>query len=48
MKVGPYFEKNGRSERIRTFDPLVPNQMRYQTALRSDKPHILMRDRGNS
>ena len=28
---------NGRSERIRTFDPLVPNQMRYQTALRSDK-----------
>ena len=47
-KVGPYFEMNGRSERIRTFDPLVPNQMRYQTALRSDKPHILMRDRGNS
>ena len=25
--------KNGRSERIRTFDPLVPNQVRYQAAL---------------
>ena len=31
----------GRSDRIRTYDPLVPNQMRYQTALRSDKPCIL-------
>jgi hypothetical protein len=47
IKVGPLM-KNGRSERIRTFDPLVPNQMRYQTALRSDKPHILMRYAGNS
>ena len=28
---------NGRGERIRTFDPLVPNQMRYQAALRPDK-----------
>ena len=45
--VGP-FRMNGRSERIRTFDPLVPNQMRYQTALRSDKPHILMRDQWKS
>ena len=26
----------GRSDRIRTYDPLVPNQMRYQTALRSE------------
>ena len=26
---------NGRSERTRTFDPLVPNQVRYQTALHS-------------
>jgi len=25
----------GRSSRIRTYDPLVPNQMRYQTALHS-------------
>lgn len=31
----------GRSERIRTFDPLIPNQMRYQAALRSDEPSIL-------
>ena len=29
---------NGRGERIRTFDPLVPNQMRYQAALRPDEP----------
>ena len=28
--------KSGRSERIRTFDPLNPNQVRYQTAPRSD------------
>ena len=27
---------NGRSERTRTFDPLVPNQVRYQTALHSE------------
>ena len=27
----------GPSGRIRTCDPLVPNQMRYQTALHSDK-----------
>lgn len=26
----------GRSDRIRTYDPLIPNQMRYQAALRSD------------
>ncbi len=26
---------NGRSERIRTSDPLIPNQVRYQAALRS-------------
>ena len=32
---------DGRSDRIRTYDPLVPNQMRYQTALRSAKPVIL-------
>ena len=25
--------KNGRSSRIRTCDPLVPSQVRYQTAL---------------
>jgi hypothetical protein len=34
-------KKLGRGERIRTFDPLVPNQMRYQAALHPDKPSIL-------
>ena len=29
-------EGNGRGERIRTSDPLVPNQVRYQTALRPE------------
>jgi hypothetical protein len=29
-------EFDGRGERIRTFDPLVPNQMRYQAALHPD------------
>jgi hypothetical protein len=28
--------RNGRGDRIRTYDPLVPNQMRYQTALLPD------------
>ena len=27
---------NGRGDRIRTCDPLVPNQMRYQAALLPD------------
>ncbi len=27
----------GRSERIRTSDPLLPKQVRYQAALRSDR-----------
>ena len=30
-----YFD--GRGDRIRTYDPLVPNQMRYQAALRPDQ-----------
>jgi hypothetical protein len=29
--------RNGRGERIRTSDPLVPNQVRYQTALRPEQ-----------
>lgn len=29
--------KSGRSERIRTSDPLLPKQVRYQAALRSDR-----------
>jgi hypothetical protein len=28
--------KYGRSERIRTSDPIVPNDVRYQAALHSD------------
>src|SRR5580704_19774527 len=28
--------RNGRSDRIRTCDPLTPSQVRYQAALRSD------------
>ena len=31
----------GRGDRIRTYDPLVPNQMRYQTALHPES-HILL------
>lgn len=31
-----YFGKNGRGSKIRTCDPLVPNQMRYQAALYPD------------
>ncbi len=27
---------DGRSDRIRTYDPLVPNEVRYQAALHSD------------
>ena len=33
----------GRSERIRTSDPLVPNEVRYQTALHSDLIAFFMR-----
>ena len=35
LREGPNW-KNGRGERIRTSDPLVPNQVRYQTALRPE------------
>ena len=34
-------KNHGRGERIRTFDPLLPKQMRYQAALRPDKLAIL-------
>jgi hypothetical protein len=33
MNDGELFLLNGRGDRIRTCDPLVPNQMRYQAAL---------------
>lgn len=36
-------EIDGRGERIRTFDPLVPNQMRYQAALRPDFRIVMVR-----
>ena len=36
-----FFRWNGRSGGIRTRDPLLPKQMRYQTALRSDETRIL-------
>ena len=40
--VGELFCRNfGRSTRIRTLDPLVPNQVRYQTAPHSDKSQII-------
>ncbi len=32
---------SGRGSRIRTYDPLVPNQMRYQTALCPDGKYVL-------
>ena len=31
------YREIGRSERIRTSDPLLPKQVRYQAALRSDR-----------
>ena len=36
MSLAALVLSTGRGERIRTFDPLVPNQMRYQAALRPD------------
>ena len=35
--LGSLKVRNGRGDRIRTCDPLVPNQMRYQTALLPDR-----------
>ena len=35
ITLEPYLNR-GRSTRIRTLDPLVPNQVRYQTAPHSD------------
>ena len=32
-----FFKISGRGGGIRTHDPLVPNQMRYQAALRPDE-----------
>lgn len=38
--------ETGRSERIRTSDPLLPKQVRYQAALRSDRCAGITRRRG--
>ena len=34
-------DPTGRGERIRTSDPLLPKQVRYQAALRPDLAHIV-------
>jgi hypothetical protein len=34
--TGQNTTKTGRSDRIRTYDPLVPNKVRYQAALHSE------------
>ncbi len=36
--------KNGRGDRIRTYDPLRPRQVRYQAALRPDSVNIITDD----
>jgi hypothetical protein len=36
MLTRPRSEESGRGERIRTSDPLLPKQVRYQTALHPD------------
>ncbi len=37
--------ESGRSTRIRTLDPLLPKQVRYQAALHSDGTNILHPER---
>ena len=37
MRLG----SSGRNERIRTSDPLVPNEVRYQAALHSDNEYFI-------
>gem|GEM_PF-4006923 len=41
MVTSPYCSgKNGRGEKIRTSDPLLPKQVRYQAALRPDTEDV--------
>ena len=40
LKYSVTLSDNGRSERIRTSDPLFPKQVRYQAAPRSDLKRI--------
>ena len=35
--VSGAFSEYGRRDRIRTYDPLVPNQLRYQAALLAER-----------
>lgn len=42
--LGSLKVRNGRGDRIRTYDPLVPNQMRYQTALLPDRDSNLTKN----
>ena len=35
--VSGVFSEYGRRDRIRTYDPLVPNQLRYQAALLAER-----------
>ena len=44
QKMQP-LDLNGRSGGIRTRDPLLPKQMRYQAALRSDSWHSTLPNR---
>ena len=41
-----YINKTGRGGGIRTHDPLLPKQMRYQAALRPEEARILQRVAG--
>ena len=42
-KIGQVIDSTGRGGGIRTPDPLLPKQMRYQTALRPDDAPIVSR-----
>jgi hypothetical protein len=41
MSLAAFVLSSGRCERIRTFDPLHPMQVRYQAAPHTDKPQII-------
>ena len=44
LGISRTIRESGRSTRIRTLDPLLPKQVRYQAALHSDGIDILHRD----
>ena len=43
-RIYSWERKDGRGGEIRTHDPLVPNQMRYQTALHPDVKNVLLKN----